>query len=125
MDLFKELLPSILQNKNYLLKEEKDEKLYNPYIVNKALSYHIDCVMYANQMNTNFHLDKRLQYDYFINTVRAKKRSFKQWHKQTKNDDLESVKLYYGYSNKKAKEALKVLTEEQIEMIRQKTKIGE
>jgi hypothetical protein len=121
-DLFKDIVPSILQTKTPVLEDEKD---YNPFIVNKALSYHMDCVMYANQMNVNFGLDKKPQYDYLINIVRAKKRSFAKWEKPIKEDSLQSVKLFFNYSDAKAADALKVLTDEQIEIIKEKTKIGD
>ena len=121
-DLFKDIVPSILQTKKPVLEEEKD---YNPFIVNKALSYHMDCVLYANQMNVNFGLDKKPQYDYLINIVRAKSRKFAKWEKPVEEENLQSVKLFFGYSNAKASEALKVLSDEQIEVIKEKTKIGD
>jgi hypothetical protein len=121
-DLFKEILPSILKTKEYVLEQESD---YVPFIINKALSYHDDCIFYANQMNIMFDLDKKLQYDYFINSIRAKKRSFVQWSKPEKESDLESVKMYFGYSDAKAREALKLLTDEELEMIKTRTTIGE
>lgn len=121
-DLFKDIVPSILQTKTYALEDEKE---YNAFIVNKALSYHMDCVLYANQMNTNFHLDKKPQYDYLLNIVRAKKRNFAPWVKPVKKDNLQSIKLLFGYSDNQAEQALKVLTDEQIELIKEYTKIGD
>jgi len=122
MDLFKELIPSILETKEHVLENEKD---YNAFMVNRALSNHTDCIFYANEMNMLFELDKKLQYDYLINIIRARKRPFSKWHKPIKESDLESVKLYFGYSDQKAKEALKILTDEQISMIRKITTIGD
>jgi hypothetical protein len=81
--------------------------------------------MYANQMNVNFGLDRKPQYDYLINIVRAKKRSFAKWEKPIQEENLQSIKLFFGYSDAKAAEALKVLTDEQIEYIKEKTKIGD
>jgi uncharacterized protein YdeI (YjbR/CyaY-like superfamily) len=121
-DLFKDIIPSILQKKQDILEDEKD---YNPYVVNKSLSYHMDCILYANQMNTNYHLDKKPQYDYLLNIVRAKKRSYVSWVKPIKEDNLQSIKLLFGYSDRKAEDALKVLTDEQIELIKEYTKIGD
>lgn len=121
-DLFKDIVPSILQTKKHILEDEKD---YNPFIVNKALSYHMDCVTYANQMNLNFGLDKKPQYDYLINIVRASKRNFAKWEKPIQEENLQSIKLFFGYSDAKAEEALKVLTDEQIDIIKEKTKIGD
>jgi hypothetical protein len=122
MDLFKDILPSILSTKKHILEDEKD---YAPYMVNKSLSYHHDCLLYANEMNMYHHLDRKMQYDFLLNSIRAKKRGFSKWHKPIKEDDLESVKMYFGYSDTKAREALRVMTEEQIEMVRKRTKIGE
>ncbi len=74
-DIFKEVVPSILQTKKDVLLEENDEKDYNPFIVNRALSYHLDCVPYVNQMNIHNFLDKKLQYHYLLNTIRPMKRN--------------------------------------------------
>lgn len=122
MDLFKELLPSIMQNKNYILEEEKD---YNAFMVNKALSYHPDCLMAANHMNGNYNLDQRPQYDYLINTVRSRKRPFVKWEKVVIENDLLAVKIFFGYSDRVAREVLKVLTEEQLVDIRKITNTGD
>ncbi len=120
-DLFKEIVPSILQTKKYVLEDEKD---YLPFIVNKSLSYHIDCILYANQMNMSHNLPKVLQYQYFLNTVRPMKRKFQSWQKQVVIKDLDCVKEYFGYSNEKAKEALRIITDEQIDLIKEQLEKG-
>jgi hypothetical protein len=122
MDLFKELIPSILHTKKYVLEEEKE---YNAFMVNRALSYHPDCILDGNEMNRRFNLDNKPQYDYLINKVRSRKRPYAKWEKSVKPDDLLPVKLFFGYSDKKAAECLKVLTEEQLQIIRTKTYTGE
>lgn len=114
-DLFKEIIPSILQTKEYVLEEEKD---YAPFIVNRALSFHYDCVLYANEMNRLTHLDRKLQYDFLINIVRGYKRPYQRWQKRIENEDLEAIKEYYGYSNEKAKEVLFILSDAQINEIK-------
>jgi Bacteriophage clamp loader A subunit len=124
-DLFKEILPSILQNKKSVINSDEEAKDYTPFLVNKALSHHIDCIMYSNNMNMNFHLHKKAQYDYLINTIRAMKRPHTSWFKASKSNDLEAVKLFFGYSTRQAREAIKLLTDEQIEIIKTKTFIGE
>ena len=124
-DLFKEILPSILQNKKPVIEDDQSAKDYNPYMVNKALSHHADTVMFANSMNFNYHLHKKAQYDYLINSVRAMKRPYTKWYKAQKEDDLEAVKLFFGYSTREAREAIKLLNAEQIDTIKKKTKIGE
>lgn len=123
-DLFKEIIPSILQNKKNVFEYEMDYKDYNAFIVNRALSYHIDCLPYAAEMCLLPHLDKDMQYQYLINTIRSMKRPFHKWQKVESMEDLECVKTYFGYSNKKAKEALRILNEEQLKEIRRKTDKG-
>lgn len=120
-DLFKEIIPSILQTKKYVLEDVKD---YKPFLVNRALSYHLDCITYANQMNLCSNLDGDLQYQYFLNTIRPMKRKFQPWQKASVVNDLEYVKEYFGYSNEKAKEALRILTDEQITLIKEKLEKG-
>ena len=122
-DLFKEILPSILQNKKNVF-ENGDYSDYLPFIVNRALSYHSDCLLYAAEMSILSHLDKDIQYQYLINTIRSYKRNFQKWQKVEAVDDLECVKSYFGYSNQKAKEALRILTNEQIAEIIRKTDKG-
>ena len=94
--------------------EQQIEKQYNPYIVNRGLSYFYDTVIYANDMNTRHHLDKKLQNAYLLNIIRKKKR-FSKWHKAEKSELLEIVMKFYGYSIKRAKEVLPLLTTENIE----------
>lgn len=120
-DLFKEIIPSILQTKKDALDNEKD---YKPYLVNRSISYHIDCILYANQMNMNHHLDGKLQYHYLLNTIRPMKRKFQPWQKTSAIKDIDFVKEYFGYSNDKAKEALRLLTDEQITLIKEQLEKG-
>jgi hypothetical protein len=120
-DLFKEIIPSILQTKKDVLDNEKD---YKPFLVNRALSYHMDCILYANMMNLNPQLNGKLQYQYFLNTVRSMKRKFQPWQKQETIKDLECVKEFFGYSDEKAKEALRILSDEDISYIKEKTDKG-
>ena len=124
MTELKDWLNSINQTKKNLMNQDpSSEKEYAPYIINRCLSGHIDCVMYANEMNKYNFLPKKLQYDFFINIIRKKKR-FSPWLKQEKIKDLEIVKSYYGYSNEKAKQALKILTKEQLDFIKSKLETG-
>jgi len=117
-------LKSINQSKNNIMDEHPDSKKdYAPYIINRCLSGTIDTLMYANEMNKNHSLDKRLQYDFFINSVRTRKR-YSPWIKQEKIKELECIKSYYGYSNEKAKQALRILSKEQINFIKTKLEIG-
>jgi len=102
---------------------ELAEKTYNPYLTNKSLSYFPDTVQYANMMNMNSHLDHLLQYSFLINIVRKRKR-FSKWHKSNSDEDLQAVIDYYGYSVNKAKEALKILNDEQLVTIKTKLMRG-
>lgn len=92
------------------------EKLYVPYIVNRALSYHMDTVLYADEMNRGAHLDTILQFDYLINSIRKQKR-FAKWHKNNKNDSLELIATYFGCGYEEAHQISKLLTDEQIKKI--------
>jgi hypothetical protein len=106
-------------------KEDLSENIkeYPPYIINRCLSGHIDCIMFVNEMNINHHLDKDLQYSFFLNTLRKKKR-FSPWLRKEKVTDLECIKSYYDYSNEKASQALKILTKEQLNFIKKRLDIG-
>jgi hypothetical protein len=98
-------------------------KEYAPFIINRCLSSHIDTVLFANEINMNSHLDKDMQYSFFLNTIRKRKR-FSPWLRKDKVQDLECVKRYYGYSSEKASQALKILSKEQINFIKQRLEIG-
>ena len=120
----KDWLNSINFNKENLIKEDPHiVKDYPPYIINRCLSGHIDSIMYANEMYMHHHLDKDLQYSFYLNSLRKRKR-FSPWIRKDKIDDLECVKQYYGYSNEKASQALKILTKEQITYIKQRLDVG-
>lgn len=123
-DIFKEVIPAILQTKKYVLESEQDVKEYNPFLVNRALSFHADCIFYVNEMNRNHGLDKELQFQYYLNTVRSMKRKYQPWQKAEVDKNLECVKEYFGFSNEKAKQALRVLNDEQITLIKEKTNKG-
>ena len=100
------------------------ESDYQPFLINRGLSQHVDTIMYANVMNQYPNLDKKLQFDYLINIVRKKKR-YAKWAKASEDFDLEAVKQYYGLNTQKASDALRVLTEKQLHLIKEKLKTGE
>jgi purine-nucleoside phosphorylase len=102
---------------------ELAEKDYNPWITNKTLSYFADSVLYANEMNKNFHLSNIQQFDYFLNSINRRKRFSKQ-AKTVVSQDAKDIAQYYGYSIKRAEEALSVLTVEQIQKIKNKLETG-
>lgn len=103
--------------------EDLAESGYTPFLVNKSFSYHADTIAHANAMNINHFLDKKLQYYYMLNSVRPSKR-FAKWVKKQDSNDLEAVKEYYGYSNAKAYQALDILSNLQLELIKEKLQKG-
>ena len=120
-DLFKDIIPSILQTKKNVLEEEKD---YNAFVINKVLSFHYDCVLQANQMNLYPNLPGTMQYHYLLNSIRGYKRPFRPWQKRETIEDLEIVKEYFNYSNEKAKEALVLVNEADMQEIKNKLHKG-
>ena len=124
MTELKDWLNSINQTKKNLIDEDPSiEKDYPPYIINRCFSGHLDAVMFANEMNMYSFLPKKMQYDFFINILRTKRR-FSPWIRKDLVDNLDCVKRYYGYSNEKAKQALKILSKEQLDFIKSKFEIG-
>ena len=122
----KDYLNSINLNKNNLMDEDSDpawKSKYPAYVINKCMSHHMDTVMYANEMNQYSFLDSKMQYDFYIHIVRPKRR-FSPWGKKKKIDDLDLVKRYYGYSTDKAIQALRILSPNQIDYIKDKLNKG-
>lgn len=119
----KDWLNSINYTKKDIMVDEYEEKKYPAFIVNKCLAPFPDTLLYVNELNRLHGLDNRLQYDFLLNSLRKRKR-FAKWMKVSKIKDLDVVKEYYGYSNEKAKQALDVLTEEQIKIIKIKLTKG-
>ena len=115
---------AILQNKKQLIVDDITEKGYVPFMVNRSLSYHKDCIIYANEMNQRHHLGKRLQNDFLLNTVRSQKRPFAKWVKSEKSEDVDLIKLVYGLSDSKAREALRLLSEDDIKLLKEKFDTG-
>ena len=118
-----EYLNAINYTKQNIMVDDLTEKTYNPFMVNRSLSYFNDTALIANEMNQHHHLDNRLQFDFFINIIRKKKR-FSKWNKPETVSDVEVVKEYYGYNNEKARSALSLLTREQINELNKKVYKG-
>lgn len=126
-DLFRDIMPTILSTHGDALLTEADENAYCPVVVGRALSQHPDCVLYAVEADRMRNVPVRMQYDYLRYSIRKRKRAFMKWPKKTKYDDVESIKLYFGYSTRKAVDVLRsgILTDDQLEMIREVTKVGD
>ena len=122
----KDYLNAINLTKKNLLDTDDEtwEKKYPPFVINKCMSMHYDTLMQANEMNGYHFLPKKLQFDFFINSVRKKKRFGGKWLSSSKLKNLDYIKEYYGYSNEKAKTALSILSKEQIETIKKRLDKG-
>ena len=116
-------LKAINESKKDVMLTSQDEKKYAAFIVNRGLSFFMDTIFQANEVNRNHHLDSRLQFDYLLNSIRKKKR-YSKWLKPEKLDDLDIIKEYYGFGNEKAKNALQVLSVDQLAYIRCKLNQG-
>ena len=114
-----EYVKAINTTKKDIMVDDIAEKEYNAFMVNRSLSNFRDTVLYANLMNINHQIDARLQFDFFINTIKKKNR-FSKWLKPIKYENLEVIKEYYGYSNEKAKSVLSLLDNKQIEELKKR-----
>ena len=121
----KDYLNAINHTKEPLLdtEDEEWEKKYPPFVVNKCVYPFQDTIMLVNEIKQLPHVDKKLQFDFLINSIRSRKR-YTPWLKAKKIEDLQYVKEYYGYSNEKAKQALDILSDEQIATIKEKLNKG-
>ena len=117
-----DFINSITYKKNIVM-DSNNESSYIPFITNRALSQFVDCILLSNEMNMRHHIDNKLQYDYFINRIRPRKR-FKKWDKKLDNENIELIKEYYGYSNDKAIAALSILSLQQLDIIKKKLNKG-
>lgn len=115
---------AILLSKDNLIKDEISEKEYNPFLTNRSLSYHKDCILYAQEMNRYSFLDKKLQFDYLINSIRPSKRKFSKWAKKKEDNDIDALKEYFEYNYSKAKSILSILSNEQLIEIKKKIEKG-
>ena len=121
-----DFLNDINYGKKNLMIDDTDhqvEKQYLPFIVNKGLSYTMDTVLYANEMNIRPNTDKKLQFDYLINTIRRNKR-FPKWIKPEEDENIKVIMDYYGYNAQRAKEVLSLHSMEEISQIKEKLDTG-
>ena len=116
-------LNSINLTKQDIMVDDICEKAYNSFMVNRGLSYFPDTIIIANEMNRHHQADNKLQYHFLINIIRKRKR-FSKWAKAQKESDIDAVKEYYGYSNEKARQALTLLSPDQITIIKNKVSKG-
>ena len=119
----KDWLNSINFTKENLIEDPDAISSYPPYIINRCLSGHLDTVLFANEMNKYSNIDKDLQYSFLLYTLRKRKR-FSPWLKKEQIENLDLVKKHYGYSDEKARIAVSLLTNTQLEYIRNKHEQG-
>jgi hypothetical protein len=119
-----DFLNAINDNKKDLFEDPQAEKDYSAFMVNRGLSYFPDTVLYANEMNRFPTIPKSWQFYFFLNTIPKKKRFSKWAKKDAETKSLQLIKEYYGYSYEKAKEALPVLSAEQLSIIEEKLQKG-
>ena len=110
-------IKAINSHKDIMKDDALTEKEYTPFLVNRGLSFFQDTILQVNEMNRCHFLDKKLQFDYLLNNIRPRSR-WSKWLKPSKIENLEIVKTYFGFGNEKAKDALEVLSDTQIEEIK-------
>ena len=112
-----DFLKSINQSKQNIMDEDTlTEKEYPAFVVNRTLSYFLDTILYANEINARPHVDNKLQFDYLLNSIRSNRR-FTRWLKPSEDENIEAIKIYYGYNQQKARDVAKILTGEQLSLI--------
>ena len=110
--------------KNLIAEDPACEKDYVPFLTNKALSYQYDCVAFAHEMSQRYHLDRKLQYDYLLHTVRSRRRTFQKWVKPIPHDTLQAIQDAFGYSKIRAQEVMHILTPDQLMEVMNYTQVG-
>lgn len=118
-----DFVKSVSHTKQDLVVDDISEKEYTPFLTNKALSYHRDCIYFVQEMNTNHHLDNRLQYSFFLNTLRRKQR-FSKWSKPYVSNKIAIIKDYYNCNDKKAQEYMEILSDKQIRELNKRMQKG-
>ena len=118
-----DFVKSVSYDKNDLMVDEVEEKAYQPFLINKALSYHQDSVFLTNEMNVRHGVDNRLQYMFFLNTLRKRQR-FSKWQKPYVSKKLDTVKEYYQISTREAKDYVEILSDKQIRELKNSMKTG-
>lgn len=121
-----DFINAINSNKDIIRESDNPEQMvkdYSAFMVNRGLSYYMDTLLYANEMNMLAHVDSLLQFDYLINSIRPRKR-FSKWAKRREDSELEAVREYFGYGYKKAQQALAVLSTQQLDELKQKLEKG-
>ena len=118
-----DFVKSVSYDKKDIMVDDIEEKAYQPFLINKSLSYHQDSVFLTNEMNVRHGVDNRLQYQFFLNTLRKRQR-FSQWQKPYISKKLDTVKEYYQISTKEAKDYVELLSDKQLRELKNRMKTG-
>ena len=118
-----DFVASVSYDKKDIMVDDIEEKAYQPFLINKALSYHQDAVFLTNEMNVRHGVDNRLQYMFFLNTLRKRQR-FSKWQKPYISKKIDTVKSYYKISTKEAKDYAEILSDKQIRELKNSMKTG-
>lgn len=118
-----DFVKSVSYTKKDLMEEGYEEKDYKPFLVNKSLSYHQDSIHFSNEMNVRHGTGNRLQYLFFLNTLRKRQR-FSQWQKPYVSKKLDVIKNYYQISNSKAKEYMELLSDKEVQNLKKRMNTG-
>lgn len=121
MDL-SDFFNSINKTKKNIIEDDRSEKAYVPFVVNKSLSYHKDCIFHVNLMNMNPLLDRKMQYEYLLYAL-PKASRYGKWHKAD-GERIEPIMAFYGYSRSKAMEVAAILTDKQLDSIKEALNTG-
>lgn len=111
-----DLLNDLYHKKKYILNDETITD-YKPFLINRWISGNLDTVLYAQEMNQRHQLEPNQQYDYYFYSLPSRKR-YSAWAKAEKDDKISLLMEYYNYSRQRAKEVLKLHTEEDYEKIK-------
>ena len=118
-----DFVKSVSYDKKDIMVDDIEEKAYQPFLINKSLSYHQDSVFFTNEMNCRHGLDNRLQYVFFLNTLRKRQR-FSKWSKPYVSKKLDVVKQYYQMSTREAKDLYTLLSDKELRELKDRMNIG-
>ncbi len=114
----------ILQDKKYIMTSEEEEKGYNPFLINRSLSMHIDCILHVAEIAKYSDIPNKWAFDYYFNAIRKAKRRFQKWPKKVTDEDLEVIQEYYRCNRQIAEDYLTILKPEDLDSIRKDMEKG-
>lgn len=121
-----DFVKSLSQSKINLLEQdpehEKDLKGAT-FMINRSFSYHIDTILWCNEMNKYSGIDPVMLHDFYFHGLPAKAR-YSKWSKELKDDDISLIMTHYGYSKLRAIEALSILSDDDLADIRLSRETG-